>query len=41
MNMLAFIKEILEIIEDGEHDFFWYMDNKDEAAKYILNKMDE
>ena len=41
MTKLDFIKEILETIEDGEHDLFWYIDNKDEAARYILNKLEE
>lgn len=41
MNKLDFIKEIFEIIELGEHSLFWYIDNKDEAAEYILNKLEE
>lgn len=41
MRTIEFIIEILKIIEDGEYEFFWYIDDKEEAAKYILNKMDE
>lgn len=39
MNKLKFIIKILEVIEWGEHDLFWYIDNKEEAAEYILNKL--
>ena len=41
MEKLDFIKEILETIEHGEHDLFWYIENQDEAAEYILNKIEE
>lgn len=41
MTRKELIKEILKAIEWGDHDLFWYIDNKDEAAEYLEKKLDE
>lgn len=41
MTKKEFIIEILDAIEWGDHDLFWYIDNKEEAAEYLLKQMEE
>lgn len=41
MTKKEFIIEILETIEWGEHDLFWYIDNKEEAAEYLIEQIEE
>ena len=40
-NAANSIIEILETIEWGEHDLFWYIDNKEEAAEYLIEQIEE
>ena len=41
MTKKELIIEILEAIEWGDHDLFWYIDNKKEAAEYLLQQIEK
>ena len=41
MNKIDFIIEILEVMELDGHKLSWYLEDKYEAAEYILDKMEE